>query len=164
MVHMKSLDIIKKNDNMTKDLEKMDILSLEDDKIKSIGEILSNDTSRNIMKELFKKIMTANQLSKEMNVSLPLVIYHIKKMQSLGLVKSVKTNVLEDEKQYSTTKFALVVLPSSTDEAKKSKSLYNSLRRVYRLAAIGIGALISWTVIGAIAPSPSGIRMPVGIE
>lgn len=159
------MDGIEKNGNSVKDLEKIDILSLEDDKIKSIGELLSNDTSRNIMKSLFKETMTANQISQNMKVSLPLVMYHIKKMQSIGLVKIVKTNVLEYEKQYATTKFALVVLPSSvTDEVKKSKSLYNSLKRVYRLTTIGICALISWTVIGSIAPNPSMMRMPVGIE
>ncbi|MHB8603411.1 MAG: ArsR/SmtB family transcription factor [Nitrosotalea sp.] len=159
------MDGIEKNGNSIKDLEKIDILSLEDDKIKSIGELLSNDTSRNIMKSLLKETMTANQISQNMNVSLPLVMYHLKKMQSIGLVKIVKTNVLEYEKQYATTKFALVVLPSSvTEEVKKSKSLYNSLKRVYRLTAIGICALISWTAIESIAPNPSMMRMPAGVE
>jgi DNA-binding transcriptional ArsR family regulator len=159
------LDGIEKNGNSVKDLEKIDILSLEDDKIKSIGELLSNDTSRDIMKSLFKETMTASQISQNMKVSLPLVMYHLKKMQNIGLVKIVKTNVLEYEKQYATTKFALVVLPSSvTEELKKSKSLYNSLKRVYRLSAIGICALISWTVIGSVAPNPSMMRIPAGIK
>jgi DNA-binding transcriptional ArsR family regulator len=159
------LNGIEKNGNSVNDLEKIDVLSLDDDKIKSIGELLSNDTSRNIMKTLFKETMTANQLSQNMKVSLPLVIYHLKKMQGAGLVKIVRTNVLEDEKQYMTTKFALVVLPSSvTDKVKKSKSLHNSLRRFYRLASIGVCALISWVVIGYVAPNPSMMRVPVGVE
>src|SRR5438105_4250275 len=105
------------------DLEKIDILSLEDEKIKSIGELLSNDTSREIMKTLFQNTMTVNQIAQSINLSLPLITYHLKKMQSMGLVKTVKVSVFDNEKHYTATKFVLVVFQSSvSDKAKRSKS------------------------------------------
>jgi len=143
------------------DLEKIDILSLEDEKIKSIGELLSNDTSREIMKTLFQNTMTVNQIAQSINLSLPLITYHLKKMQSMGLVKTVKVSVFDNEKHYTATKFVLVVFQSSvSDKAKRSKSLLNSLKRVYRFACVGVCALISWGIIQNM--STSGTRIPVG--
>jgi len=145
-----------------RDLEKIDILSLEDEKIKSIGELLSNDTSRAIIKELFRNSITANQIALNMNASLPLVMYHLKKMQNMGFVKTIRVSALDTEKHYTATEFVLVVFPTSvSDEAKRSKSLLNSLKRIYRFACIGGCALISWAVIEKIS-TPSGMRIPVG--
>lgn len=84
-------------------------------------------------------------------------------MQDINLVKMVKVSPFDDEKHYVATRFALVVLPSSlSDEVKvkKSKSLLDSLRRVYRLACVGTFALISWFGIQNAYP-PSGMRVPV---
>ncbi|MDE1843685.1 MAG: hypothetical protein KGH95_08555, partial [Thaumarchaeota archaeon] len=45
--------------------ERIEILSTEDGKIKSIGEMLSNDSSRNILKTLLDDTMTANQIAQK---------------------------------------------------------------------------------------------------
>lgn len=138
----------KSNDALDKtDLsEKIEILSTEDEKIKAIGELLSNDSSRSILKLLLDDTMTANQIAQKIGVSLPLAIYHLKKMQDLGIVNiTAKEN---DTKYYTSTKFAFVILSSKASEkAKKSKSLFNSLKRIHRFAAIGISGLVSWAVL-----------------
>ena len=43
--------------------DRVEILSTEDQKMKSIGEILSSDSSRAILKILFNDSLTANQIS-----------------------------------------------------------------------------------------------------
>jgi hypothetical protein len=55
--------------------KKVEIISTDDDKIKSIGELLSSDSSRNILKLLFDQVLTANQIAQKTEISLPLVIY-----------------------------------------------------------------------------------------
>ena len=128
--------------------EKIEIISTEDEKIKSVGELLSSDSSRTILKLLFEDSMTANQIAQKTGISLPLVIYHLKKMQGMGIVKitNIGKNVkAQDMKYYTTTKFAIVILPSSLSEkAKTSKSLFNSFKTIYRFASIGIAGIATW--------------------
>ncbi len=70
--------------------DKIDILSTEDEKLKSIGEILSSDSSRKILKLLFNQSLTANEIAQKTEMSLPLVIHHLKKMQTVQVVKITK--------------------------------------------------------------------------
>ena len=130
--------------------EKIEIISTEDEKIKSVGELLSSDSSRAILKLLFEDIMTANQIAQKTGISLPLVIYHLKKMQDMGIVKvsNIGKNVkAQDMKYYTTTKFVIVILPSSlSQKAKTSKSLANSFKTIYRFASIGVAGIATWFV------------------
>ena len=128
--------------------DKIEILSTDDDKIKSVGELLSSDSSRAILKLLFNDQLTANQIAQKTEISLPLVIYHLKKMQESGMVKisqTGKNTKSHDMKYYTVDKFAIVILPSgATEKAKSSKSLFNSFNRIYRFSMIGGAAIAAW--------------------
>ncbi|HEX9844975.1 MAG TPA: winged helix-turn-helix domain-containing protein [Candidatus Nitrosotenuis sp.] len=128
--------------------DKVEILSTDDDKIKSVGELLSSDSSRAILKLLFNDQLTANQIAQKTEISLPLVIYHLKKMQETGMVKisqTGKNTKSHDMKYYTVDKFAIVILPSgATEKAKSSKSLFNSFNRIYRFSMIGGAAIAAW--------------------
>ncbi len=128
--------------------DRVEILSTEDLKLKSIGEILSSDSSRAILKILFNDSLTANQISQKTEISLPLVIYHLKKMQESGVVKITsvgKNTKSHDMKFYTVDKLAIVILPAKMSEpAKKSKSLFNSFTRIHRLATLGGVSIAAW--------------------
>jgi DNA-binding transcriptional ArsR family regulator len=128
--------------------DRVEILSTEDSKLKSIGEILSSDSSRSILKILFNDSLTANQISQKTEISLPLVIYHLKKMQDAGVVKITniaKNTKSHDMKFYTVDKLAIVILPAMMSEpAKKSKSLFNSFTRIHRLATLGGVSIAAW--------------------
>jgi len=128
--------------------DRVEILSTEDSKLKSIGEILSSDSSRAILKILFNDSLTANQISQKTEISLPLVIYHLKKMQESGIVKITnigKNTKSHDMKFYTVDKLAIVILPAMMSEpAKKSKSLFNSFTRIHRLATLGGASIAAW--------------------
>ncbi len=130
--------------------EKVEIISTDDVKIKSVGELLSSDSSRNILKLLFNQVLTANQIAQKTDISLPLVIYHLKKMQEMGIVKitNVGKNIkAQDMKYYTSSKFAIVILPSNlTERAKASKSLANSFKTIYKFASIAVAAVATWFV------------------
>ena len=139
--------------------DKVDILSTDDEKLKSVGEILSSDSSRKILKLLFNQSLTANEIAQKTDLSLPLVIHHLKKMQSVQVVKITKVgkNIkAHDMKYYTIDKFAIVILPSEMSEtAKKSKSLFNSFTRIHRLATLG-GVHALHSVIAPEAGKPPG--------
>lgn len=128
--------------------DKIEILSTEDEKIKAIGEILASDSSRKILQLLFNQSFTANQLAQKTEMSLPLVIHHLKKMQSTGVVKITnigKNTKSHDMKFYTIDKVALVILPTAMSQpAKKSKSLFNSFNRIHRLATLGGVSAAAW--------------------
>jgi DNA-binding transcriptional ArsR family regulator len=128
--------------------DRVEILSTEDQKIKAVGEILSSDSSREILKILFNDAMSANQISQKTKISLPLVIYHLKKMQDSGVVKIAnveKNTKSRDMKFYTVDKLAIIILPSKMSEpAKNSKSLFNSFTRIHRLATLGGVSLAAW--------------------
>lgn len=128
--------------------DRVDILSTEDEKLKTIGEILSSDSSRDILKILFNESLTANQIAQRTEMSLPLVIHHLKKMQSAQVVKITnvgKNSKSHDMKYYTIDKFAIVILPTAmTQPAKKSKSLFNSFTRIHRLATLGGVSIAAW--------------------
>ena len=130
------------------DSDKIDILSTEDEKLKEIGEILSSDSSRQILKLLFNNSLSANQIAQKTEMSLPLVIHHLKKMQNVGVVKITnigKNTKSHDVKFYTIDKVAIVILPSEMQQpAKKSKSLFNSFNRIHRLATLGGVSIATW--------------------
>ncbi|HEY7366960.1 MAG TPA: winged helix-turn-helix domain-containing protein [Nitrosopumilaceae archaeon] len=128
--------------------DKVEILSTEDEKLKAIGEILSSDPSRKILKLLFNQALTANQISQKIEISLPLVIYHLKKMQESGVIKITKVGQntkSHDMKFYTVDKFAIVILPTAmSTPAKKSKSLLNSFTRIHRMATLSAVCVAAW--------------------
>lgn len=145
--------------------EKVEIISTDDIKIKSVGELLSSDSSRNILKLLFSQVLTANQIAQKTDISLPLVIYHLKKMQDMGIVKitNVGKNVkTQDMKYYTSSKFAIVILPSNlTEKAKASKSLANSFKTIYKFASIALAAVATWFVSQTVQKSGLSGNAPV---
>lgn len=128
--------------------DKVEILSTDDEKIKAIGEILSTDKSRKILTFLFNNALTANEISQKTEISLPLVIYHLKKMQEAGVVKITnvgKNTKSHDMKFYTIDKFAIVILPNQMSKpAKTSKSLFNSFTRIHRMATLGAVCVAAW--------------------
>jgi len=128
--------------------DRVDIISTEDEKLKTVGEILSSDSSRSILKLLFNQSLSANEIAQKTEMSLPLVIHHLKKMQSAQIIKITtvgKNSKSHDMKYYTIDKLAIVILPSEmTQPAKKSKSLFNSFTRIHRLATLGGVSIAAW--------------------
>lgn len=127
--------------------EKIKIMATDDDKIKSFGELLTNDSSRTILQLLFNEELTALQIAEKTGISLQLVKYHIIKLQDLGVVKVTKTeknSKSQDMKFYSASKFSMVIVPPKySEKTKESKLLVRSFKHIYKIAGLGIVAGLS---------------------
>ncbi len=107
------------NKNQDSDLsvkaeEYLEIISTEDERIKIIGEELANDTGRAIFGKISQGIASPNDLAKALNISLPLINWHINRLLSVGLVKVEKIELSSKNKQmkyYGPVKTALVIIP-----------------------------------------------------
>ncbi len=122
--------------------ENIKILATDDEKIKSFGELFSNDSSREILQLLFNNELTATEISQKTDISLQLVKYHLNKLLNLKVVKISKiekNSKSQDMKIYSATKFSIVIVPPKlSKKTKESKLLIRSFRHIYKVAGLGI--------------------------
>ena len=146
--------------------EKIKIMATDDDKIKSFGELLTNDSSRTILQLLFNEELTALQISEKTGISLQLVKYHIIKLQDLGVVKVTKiekNSKSQNMKFYSASKFSMVIVPPKySEKTKESKLLVRSFKNIYKIAGFGIAAGISGLMSLALLQQEN--RVPVQLE
>ena len=139
------------------------IISTNEEKVKLVGEILSNDSSRKILNLLnASNEMTINQVAQNTGLSLALVTHHIKKMQSVQLVrvsrvgKSIKGHKMN---YYSATNQSLLIIPSE----ESIHSIKHSLKKFSKFVAIGLAGLVSWFTVKPNAETNVAIHTP-GIE
>ncbi len=67
--------------------EKIKIFDSDDQSLKILGELLSNDTSRKIIRSLIEKEMYTNELATRLDIRVSLVIHHLKKLEVIGLLE-----------------------------------------------------------------------------
>ncbi len=143
--------IIIMSNNNKKSSDKIEIFLSDDEKIKSVGELLTNNSSREILQLLFEEELSANEISQKINISLQLAKYHLNKMQEVGMVQisKISKNVkAQDMKYYKATKFAIIILPSKVSErAKESKSLIRSFKTIYKFAGVSAAALAGFLTL-----------------
>ena len=134
----------KSNDDLT---EQIKILATDDEKIKLFGELLTNDSSREILQLLFNEELTATQITQKTDISLQLVKYHLIKLQDLGIVKISKiekNSKSKDMKIYTASKFSIVIVPPKfSEKTKESKLLVRSFQHIYKVAGLAIATGLS---------------------
>ena len=143
--------------NETKDgLDRVEIYSSDEDRIKILGATLGNDSSRRILLLLAQTEMPANEIMANVDLSLSLVIHHLEKMQKAGIVhvsRVVKNSRNRDMKYYRATSAILIFPKEAYGKAKASKPLALSLKRIMKFAAIGVAGLSSWLVAKYLSPA-----------
>lgn len=132
------------------DKSTIEILSTNNDKIKQFGELLSNDTGRQILNLIYEQEMTAREISIKTGFSLELVRYHLQKMIEIGVVqvsKIGKSSKEQDMKYYRVAKTIVIVLPHQVSEKIKNDTTFmKRIRKVYRLATMIIVAASTWHI------------------
>ena len=143
-----------KNEQESDDLaikaeEHLEIISTEDERIKIIGEELANDTGRAIFGKISQGIASPNDLAKALDISLPLINWHINRLLSVGLVKVEKIKLSSKNKQmryYGPVKTALVIIPpenlsdNGKSQTKKETVLLKLRQYLASFAAFVVGA------------------------
>src|SRR5438309_7695950 len=126
--------------------EYLEIISTEDERIKIIGEELANDTGRAIFGKISQGVASTNDLAKALNISLPLVNWHINRLLSVGLIKVEKVEMSSKNKKmkyYGPVKTALVIVPPENSiESNVSKSKKAAILLRLRLYLASIAAFI----------------------
>ncbi len=130
--------------------QEIKICCTENEKLKSIGELLISDSSRLILQVLLSDVLTANQIAQKTGISLQLVRYHINKMQEMEIVKIAKIEKSpksHDMKYYSAEKFAITITPPK----QQGLPFVISIKKIQKMAALGIAALSAWFATHAVS-------------
>lgn len=134
------------SDFLVKAEEHIEVISTEDQRIKIIGEELANDTGRAIFGKISQGVMSTNDIAKSLNVSLPLVNWHINRLLGVGLIKIEKIELSSKNKQmkyYGPVKTAFVIVPPTTPaENDVSKSKKDAIFMQLRHYLAGIAASV----------------------
>jgi DNA-binding transcriptional ArsR family regulator len=133
------VDDDKNPDPSVKPEEYIEVISTEDERIKIIGEELANDTGRAIFGKISQGVTTSSELSKALEISLPLVNWHINRLLGVGLIKVEKVEMSQKNKQmkyYAPVKTALVIIPPENPSAKNTKETILMKLRHYMAAIV----------------------------
>ncbi len=127
--------------------DKIKIFDAEDNKLKLLGELLSNDTSRRIIKMLIQKESYTNEISKKLDIRVSLVIHHLKKLEGLGVLEITHKQIVRkgNNHRYFRMVPGWFLVPSRTkEEIHKSGFLGKIFREGVKFLAVGIASSATW--------------------
>lgn len=128
--------------------EKIKIFSSDDEKLKVLGELLSNKSSRDIIRLLIEKEMYTNEIAKKLELRPNLVIHHLQKLEKLGLLEVSNKKIVRkgnDHKYYKIIP-GVAIFPCETKETIEKKGILKFFRESINFIGIGIAASIGWLI------------------
>ncbi len=134
---------------LTNEEQNFQIFPNDDDRLKILGEVFSNESSRKILTLLLDKELTVMEISKESGISANLIIYHLKKMVSSDIVSITKEtkNTRGRPLRYYRAKSAIVIASKDAlNHSKIKKSLRKTLEGISRFSVVGIAGVLAWTI------------------
>ena len=105
------------------DFDTIKVFSSEYEKLKLLGELLSNKSSRDIIKLLVHEEMYTNEIASRLDMRANLVIHHLKKLKALGLLQVTDKKIVRkgnDHKHFKIIPNIFVTL-SEIEENKETR-------------------------------------------
>lgn len=113
------------------------LLSMEDDKIKKVSNVISNESCRRILDYLSEKEATESELSEKLNLPLSNINYNMKQLVDTGLAESKEFHYSQKGKEVSHYRLAnkyIIIAP------KKTLGIKEKLKGILPAALIASGA------------------------
>lgn len=129
------------------EMNKIKIYSSDDETLKFLGNVLSNENSRKLLQMLFNEEMTSSEISFSSGMSLPLINHHLTTMLQAGIVTVSKTtmNSKNQPMKYYTSKSGIIILPKKTFNIEKEKKLLSvTLKTMLKFSGIGLAGIVSY--------------------
>ena len=116
------------------------LLSMEDDKIKKISNVISNDSCRKILDYLSTKEATESELASTLAIPISTVHYNLQQLTEAGLVSAEEYHYSEKGKEVNHYKLAnkyIIIAP------KKTYGIKEKLRSILSVVIIVSGAALA---------------------
>ncbi len=131
--------------------------STDDEKLQELGQILRTPTSRQIYNLLHGQELRNSEIARKLRddtiPKLSNFTHHLQKMADVGiLVATKRPHNGRDLLFYTAVPYIVITPPENTEKAKKSKTLKNVFRLVFKIGAIGIPALTIYSTQTLLIP------------
>lgn len=130
--------------------EKIKVFYSDDEKLKIFGELLSNKSSRDIIKLLTEKEMYANEITNILDIRPSLVVHHLKKLEDVGLLivthKKIKKKGI-DHKYYKMIPNVFVASTQTKNKIDKNGFVKKFFREGVKILSVSIAAVLSWVLL-----------------
>ncbi len=127
--------------------DEIKVFDADDNSLKILGELLSNNTSRSIIKALMQNEMYTNEISTKLDIRVSLVIHHLKKMEEIGIVDITKKQIVRkgnDHRYFKISKRFFVVPDMDKHQIKKSGLLERTFKNMIKLIMIVFTGAFTW--------------------
>lgn len=120
------------------------LLSMEDDQINKVANVVSNKTSKKILDVLAEKDHTESEISKQLKLPISTVHYNLKQLIDAGLVSADEYHYSEKGREVLHYKLANKYIIIAPQKKKGLKTILKNILPV-ALVTIGIAAVIEFT-------------------
>ena len=113
------------------------LLSMEDEKIKKVSNVISNDSCRKILDYLSSKEATESELAEKLQIPISTVHYNLQQLMETGLINAEEFHYSKKGKEVSHYKIAnkyIIIAP------KKAFGIKEKLKSILPVALIAAGA------------------------
>lgn len=149
-------------------IDKVKIFSSDDKKLKQLGELLSNKSSRDIIKLLINNEMYTNEIADKLDLRVNLVIHHLKKLEDLGLLQIQNKTITKkgiEHKHYRINPYFFLAPSIVSEEIQSKGTLKKIFRDGIKFLVIGVAGVTSWFSAGVnnieqVTESPSYSIIP----
>lgn len=133
------------NENDSKNFDKIKVFSSDDEKLKILGELLSNKSSRDIIKLLIDKEMYTNEIAKKLELRVSLVIHHLQKMEAIGLLEINNKKIVRkgEEHRFFRISQGMLIVPNESKEVINEGFFRGVFHSSVKFMVIGIASIFS---------------------
>ena len=126
---------------------KIRIFHTDDGSLKQLGELLSNETSRSIIRALGEKAHYTNELSKKSGMSVSLVIHHLKKLENLGLVEVSNKKINGVDRRFFRLNKDIFISKDTKEKTAKKERLKNIFKDGVKITGVLSAGVFSFVLI-----------------
>lgn len=138
--------------------DKIKVFSSGDEKLKILGELLSNKSSRDIIKLLIEKEMYTNEIARKLELKVSLVIHHLQKMKSIDLLEITNKKIIRkgEEHRYFRIPSGMLIFPKKSEDETNNGLLKKIFKDGIKFGAISIASFVTWSYLKLIEFTTSG--------
>lgn len=129
------------------------VFTNNDRSLKLLGELLSNQVSRDILRLLIEKEMYANEIAIKMNLQFSLISHHLKKMGEIGLLSINKKRISKNGQlhKYYKINSGIFLLPNhAKEEIEENRILKKIFKKGIKFVCIGICSFFGYLLTNSV--------------
>ena len=129
---------------------KIRVFGNDDESLKILGQLLSTETSRKIIQLLTQEEMYINQISKKLGIQMNITIFHLKKLEELGLLIVTHKQIVKkgvDHKYYKMVPNMFVTATQTKKEVHENEFLKKFFKEGVKFLTVTIAVITTWLSI-----------------